>query len=440
MKEVFENKKIEDSQNKRSSRLFLGQQGRKVFNKMQPFKKTKVSTNAKLANERTRGIEVDHLQCDGIAISIWDMAGQTDYHSFHDLVIPNLSADGSCSLFLLTCNPMESGSTTKCNISSIKSEIEYWLRFIAFNTRRSWSYHAHVSIVMTHFDCWSEEIGFATCIEDIVEELKLQFQKVLEFDPNRKIFKVDGQDVSYAYGVFDFMKAHLKQLLKRLPKTIKACTEVQQLIAEWNVEVSKQVVGMKTPKLPLLKWEDFSTKICQGVKELQSENKELAQRKQEFVAISLNDGGHIMYHEEGKFVITNPHWFCHDIMGEFLYRCANIDSKLEIVSEYGMISIEHVKQVLLDIVGGEGHESLLDEILSMLEKLHIYYEQDGNNIIIPSILEVRCENLNWPTTLHSTGLIYVGRRLSCKDVKQTMFSLGFFPRLQVKTLLVVKFC
>jgi hypothetical protein len=289
--------------------------------------------------------------------------------------------------------------------------------------------------VMTHYDCWSEEIDFATRIEDIVEELKLQFQEVLQFDPNREIFKVDGLDVSCAYKVFDFMKAHLKQLLTRLPKTIKACSEVQQLIAKWNVEVSKQ-----TPKLPILKWEDFSTKICQGVEDLDNVDKEFAKRKQEFVAISLNDGGHIMYHEEGNFIITDPHWFCHDIMGEFLHRCANFDSKLEIISEHGMISIKHVKKVLLDIIGGQGQESLLDEILSMLEKLHIYYKQDGNNIIIPSTLQVKCERLNWPTPLHSTKLTYIGRRLSCKDVKQTMFSLGFFPRLQVKTLLVVKFC
>jgi hypothetical protein len=435
MKEVFESEKNEDFQNKKSSRFLLRHHGRKLFNKIQPSKKAKVFSNAKLANERTRGIEVDYLQCDGIAISIWDMAGQTEYHSFHDLVIPNLSADGSCSLFLLTCDPMERGSIEKRNISNIKSEIEYWLRFIASNTRRSWLYRPHVSIVMTHYDCWSEEIDFATRIEDIVEELKLQFQEVLQFDPNREIFKVDGLDVSCAYKVFDFMKAHLKQLLTRLPKTIKACSEVQQLIAKWNVEVSKQ-----TPKLPILKWEDFSTKICQGVEDLDNVDKEFAKRKQEFVAISLNDGGHIMYHEEGNFIITDPHWFCHDIMGEFLHRCANFDSKLEIISEHGMISIKHVKKVLLDIIGGERHESLLDEILSMLENLHIYYKQDGNNIIIPSTLQVKCERLNWPTPLHSTRLTYIGRRLSCKDVKQTMFSLGFFPRLQVKTLLIVKFC
>jgi len=49
--------------------------------------------------ERTHGIEVDNVLCDGIGITIWDMAGQTDYHSFHELVMPNLSADGSCSIF-----------------------------------------------------------------------------------------------------------------------------------------------------------------------------------------------------------------------------------------------------------------------------------------------------------------------------------------------------
>ena len=76
------------------------------------------------------------------------------------------------------------------------------------------------------------------------------------------------------------MKAYLKQLLKRLPKTIKACLEVQELITNWNVEVSKQAYGVKTSKLPILKWEDFSTKICQGIEELNNVDKELTQRKQ----------------------------------------------------------------------------------------------------------------------------------------------------------------
>lgn len=94
----------------------------------------------KLENERTCGIEVDTLKCDGIGISIWDMVGQLEYHSFHDLVVPKLSAIGSCYLFLFFCNLLENYSFKKRSISTIKAEMEYWLQFIASNTMRSRSY------------------------------------------------------------------------------------------------------------------------------------------------------------------------------------------------------------------------------------------------------------------------------------------------------------
>ncbi|KAG0575596.1 hypothetical protein KC19_5G015200 [Ceratodon purpureus] len=421
-------KLVDELDNKQSSNPSLRKRVKNKFNdKFKTKKESKISI-PRLVLERTRGIEVDYVECDDISISIWDMAGQTDYHSFHDLVIPNLSADGSCSLFLVTCNPWDKDSLQKRKISDIKEEVKYWLRFIASNTRRSWAYRPHVSIVMTHFDHWKTQADFASRIEDVVEELKLEFQEVLDFDPKREIFKVDGEDITHAGGMFDFIKVHLKLLLGRLPKTIKACSEVQHLLTEWNKDILKDP---KASKIPILKWDEFSEKICKQVEELQDVDKEFAQRKQEFVAISLNDGGHIMYHDEGKFVITNPHWFCHDIMGEFLNRCANVDSQLEMVSSHGMISIEHVKRILSDFIGGQGHEELLEAIVDMMIKLHMCYKQDDKKIMIPSTLRDKSERLNWPTPQKATKLRHVGRRFSCKDVKRTMLSPGFFPRLQV---------
>ena len=406
---------------------------RRLFDKFRVRKEQGKPKPNVMVSDRTHGIEVDHVESDGIDISIWDMAGQTEYHSFHDLVIPNLSADGICSIFLLTCNPMEGNSNEKRNISEIRSEIEYWLRFIASNTRRSWSYRPHVSIVMTHFDYWSNEMEFATCIEDMVGELRSQFEEVLEFDQfEGTIFKVNGEDASCACMVFDFVKAHLKQLLRRLPKTIKACIEVQRLVQEWNANVLKQSLQERTLKLPVLKWEEFSNIICKGVDELNDANEELAQRKKEFVATSLNDGGHILYHEEGGFIITNPHWFCHDIMGEFLHHCANMDAKLEMISEHGMMKIKFVKQILSRIIGDHRHENLLDEVLSMMEKLQICYKQDVYNIMIPSTLHVKCQSLKWLTKHEPSKSTFIGRRLACKDEKQTMYSPGFFTRLQVQ--------
>jgi len=86
--------------------------------------------------ECMHGIEVESIQCDGIGITIWDIVGQIDYHSFHELVMPNLSTNGSSSMFLLMCNPMKQSNLSKRQCpSDIKLELETWLRFIASNTR-----------------------------------------------------------------------------------------------------------------------------------------------------------------------------------------------------------------------------------------------------------------------------------------------------------------
>ncbi|KAJ7515212.1 hypothetical protein O6H91_22G005800 [Diphasiastrum complanatum] len=79
---------------------------------------------------RTQGVEVKFLAIGNTQVSIWDMAGQKEYHSFHDLVVPNLSGGGTPSLFLLVCNPFHS------QMATVKDRLRYWLQFIASNTRR----------------------------------------------------------------------------------------------------------------------------------------------------------------------------------------------------------------------------------------------------------------------------------------------------------------
>jgi len=276
---------------------------------------------------------------------------------------------------------------------------------------------------MTHFDYWKDDHAFAARIDDEVLQLKSQFQEVLEFDEDKSVFKVDGRDVSHAHGVFDFMKSHMKQLLERLPKTISACEEVQRLVALWNADKSKRL---------LLKWEEFCEGLCKEVKDLNDVNDELAQRRREFVAISLNDGGHIIYNEREGVVITNPHWFCHHIIGQFLHQCTIVGCELEMVSPNGIISMEHMKRLILNLVEGQGDmEKQFNDILGMMNKLHICYEQDASSIMIPSTLKDKHESLNWSTNDESTSLNYVGRRLACKDGIKTMLTPGFFTRLQV---------
>ncbi|KAJ7516750.1 hypothetical protein O6H91_22G069200 [Diphasiastrum complanatum] len=81
---------------------------------------------------RTRGVEVNFLVVGNTHMTLWDLAGQKEFHAFHDLVVPNLSGGGSSSLFLLVCNPFDNSMNVKPN-EDIKNELQYWLQFIASN-------------------------------------------------------------------------------------------------------------------------------------------------------------------------------------------------------------------------------------------------------------------------------------------------------------------
>jgi len=156
-------------------------------------------------------------------------------------------------------------------------------------------------------------------------------------------------------------------LLGRLPKTVSACEEVQLCVAKWNANKSN-------PRL--LKWDDFCESICKDVKDFNNVNHEHAKSKKMFVALSLNDGGHIIYSEKASIVITNSHWFCYNIIGEFLYQCANKNRKLEMVLPNGIISIRHVKHFILGLIEDQGGaDEKFDNILGMMKKFNICYEQ-----------------------------------------------------------------
>jgi hypothetical protein len=58
--------------------------------------------------QRTHGIEIRELKLtEGVNLSIWDMAGQQEFHAFHDFMLPNLDGTSYPSLFLLVCSPFK---------------------------------------------------------------------------------------------------------------------------------------------------------------------------------------------------------------------------------------------------------------------------------------------------------------------------------------------
>jgi hypothetical protein len=123
--------------------------------------------------KRTRGIQIKVLlDHDDQKISIWDLAGQDEYHAFHDTMIPNFNIQGNVCLFLLVCNPFEKGSKEQKDLEKIKDELCYWLRFISSNTKRSSISPPQVMVVMTHGD---KNFTHKILLEDHLHNLKAKF-------------------------------------------------------------------------------------------------------------------------------------------------------------------------------------------------------------------------------------------------------------------------
>ena len=77
----------------------------------------------------------------------------------------------------------------------------------------------------------------------------------------------------------------------------------------------------------------------------------------------------------------------------------------------------------------------------MMTKLELCYEQDGETMLIPSLLQDYNDQsalgrrpLRWPSQEKSANWHYVGRRMVCNDEAHTFLTLGFFPRLHVQDL------
>ena len=88
--------------------------------------------------------------------------------------------------------------------------------------------------------------------------------------------------------------------------------------------------------------------------------------KEKVVAISLHDSGHLMHNEELDFVVLNPYWFCHDIIGRVL-KCKGLDS-LDGITNGTMTKIDF-KHLVNASLQPNLHGFSFDDLLQMMIKM-----------------------------------------------------------------------
>ncbi len=240
-------------------------------------------------------------------------------------------------------------------------------------------------------------------------------------------------------------------ILKKMVHIYEACMNVQNGLCEWNKH---------HPNEPIVTMETFEKEI------VDKKEPNLRQRvvQQEFekphvaVAMFLHDAGEMIYFKEEDFVVVNPGWFCHKVMGHLIKLQGHVEKvnlNATFQDGWGRIGeIEHLLNLSLkDIVHRRmGNTTNIPKYLvHLMVKMDLAYEIEPpgtdhgqRSIFIPTTLEFHEDvakgkrHLEWTFEFQQDAeIIYIGRRLQCKDQELTTLTPGFFPRVQVNMIFFI---
>jgi len=405
---------------------------------------------------QTIGIEVQVIVEDHVQIAIWDLAGHEEFHSFHDLVVPNLSTQGSASSFVLlsdisSCNSRDGGNGSKYELKALEEidqELRYWLRFIASNTRQSLVLLPHVTVIFTHSDKFPK-VDLIEYVKGTVENLRNQFENLINIT---EFHVADARSRKSVEPVVKAVRKRILDILEKVPKVFEACTQMQTYLTEWKLQ---------HPDKPLIKWADFSL-LCSKVpalRRLQGQDSKIAEERQKAVAKSMHDAGELLFFDGLDFMVVDPNWFCHEIMGRILsVESSLLVLKHPLMDSKGLTKRENLRKVLEASLcknknplfkGRKVRGVIPEDLVQLMIKLNLCFEQNPNDknsgIFIPATLKDLDDNalkgerqLSWPLGTvaadQADDFLFLGWRLECEDPVLTCLTLGFFPRLQVRSL------
>ncbi|KAH8966290.1 hypothetical protein BDL97_03G018100 [Sphagnum fallax] len=397
-------------------------------------------------DKRTRGIDIKVLVDNhDMKVSIWDLAGQEEYHAFHDMMLPNLSTQGNVCYFLLVCNPFLWDQSGKPKTpQELEDEFSYWLRFISSNTKRSSNFAPQVTIVLTNND---QEYIYKQFVDPCVRKLKAGFLDFINLSSNT--YSINAHSSRGAKQVLKDVTTTCKNVLEKLPKVYETCLHVQLGICQWIKE---------HPNQPIVSMQIFEKRIFAKTFQPQEDAPQLAQTQLEkphiAIAMFLHDAGEIIYFKNENFVVLNLNWFCHKVMGHLIKLRGHVEStNLAKTFPNGFGEMEHL-EILLSLslkdtanLVGLKKDEILNYLVRLMVKMDFAYEviiagesnsQSVKRLFVPTTLQfdesvAKGERrLKWIAQFSSDAqIIYIGQRLQCGDQDHTTLTPGFFPRIQV---------
>jgi hypothetical protein len=130
------------------------------------------------------------------------------------------------------------------------------------------------------------------------------------------------------------------------------------------------------------------------------------------VALFLHDAGEIIYFKDEDFVVVNPHWFCHQVMGHLIeLRRHAEESQLTTTIHDGFITVSQVESLLKLSLKNATHWLEMNEVnvfqnlIQLMMKMDLAYKDDkvdhpGDHV----------------ANLHSNDTLFVPTTLELEDV------------------------
>ncbi|KAL3851152.1 hypothetical protein ACJIZ3_013034 [Penstemon smallii] len=381
---------------------------------------------------RIPGMKIKTVKDEDTKISIWNLAGQHEFYSLHDLMFPG---HGSASFFLIISSLFKKPSNRESkNPSEIEEDLQYWLRFIVSNSKQAVQQCMlpSVAVVLTHYDKIYQHSENLQTTVSLIQRLRDKFQGFVEFYPT--VFTVDARSSASVSKLSHHIRNTSKTILERVPRVYQLCNDLIEMLSTWRVENHNK---------PAMKWKEFG-ELCQvKIPSLRirsrHDNKEKVESRRRAVATCLHHIGEVIYFYELEFLILDCEWFC----GEVLSQLIRLDARKQSSTENSVfISRKDFEKILIGSLqshipglGCNIFENIeASDLVKMMLKLELCYEQDPSNpvspLLIPSNLEEgRRKPQKWPVITPDTN--YVGRHLLCDDSSHMFLTPGFFPRLQV---------
>uniref|UniRef100_A0A9I9DVS7 Protein TORNADO 1 n=1 Tax=Cucumis melo TaxID=3656 RepID=A0A9I9DVS7_CUCME len=385
---------------------------------------------------RTVGMKIKTFKDEEIKISIWNLAGQHEFHSLHDLLFPG---PGSASVFVIISSLFRKPSNKEPkHVNEIEEDLQYWLRFIVSNSKRAAKQCMlpNVTLVLTHHDKVVPSQNLQQTLISI-NELRDKFQGFLDIYPT--VFTVDARSSASVNKLLHHLRRMSRTVLQRAPQIYQLCNELIQILTDWRSENYNK---------PAMRWKEFQD-LCQlHIPQLRirsrRSNRDKIEMRRKAVATCLHDIGEVIYFEALGFIILDCDWFCGEVLGQLI----RLEVRHNSSNNSGFISRKELEKVLrgklhsqIPGLNSKVYENLqASDLVGMMLKLELCYEQDQSDsnspLLIPSVLEEgRGKPQRWPLSM--PDCIYTGRHLKCDDSSHMFLTPGFFPRLQARIHLIM---